>query len=236
MRRAIDESVDRLSCGRQINSGRIHNILARSTMRQGGEMTNSEQNIDRRTFLSKPAAAIAAGSALANTALSYGRILGANDRISLCHVGNGGRGGDLDLIVSKLATSHNVEMNSVCDLWRHNREKAVATNTKYYNRAPRAFQHIEDALADQRIDAVILSTPDHSHSPLLKMAAAAGRDVYVEKPMGNVLEEAKAARDAVLQNKVIVQVGTQHRSEPYQIAAHDLVQTGVLGDVSKVEI
>ncbi len=142
----------------------------------------------------------------------------------------------MDLIVSKLASSHNVEMNSVCDLWRHNREKAVATNTKYNNRAPRAFQHIEDALADKQIDAVILSTPDHSHSPLLKMAADAGKDVYVEKPMGNILEEAKAARDAVLQNKVIVQVGTQHRSEPYQIAAHDLVQTGVLGDVSKVEM
>ncbi len=142
----------------------------------------------------------------------------------------------MDLIVSKLASSHNVEMNSVCDLWRHNREKAVATNTKYNNRAPRAFQHIEGALADKQIDAVILSTPDHSHSPLLKMAADAGKDVYVEKPMGNILEEAKAARDAVLQNKVIVQVGTQHRSEPYQIAAHDLVQTGVLGDVTKVEM
>ena len=86
-------------------------------------MTNSEQNIDRRTFLSKSAAAIAGGSALANTALSYGRILGANDRILLCHVGNGSRGGDLDLIVSKLASSHNVEMNAVCDLWRLNREK-----------------------------------------------------------------------------------------------------------------
>ncbi len=69
-----------------------------------------------------------------------------------------------------------------------------------------------------------------------RITADAGKDVYVEKPMGNVLEEAKAARDAVLQNKVIVQVGTQHRSEPYQIAAHDLVQTGVLGDVTKVEM
>ena len=198
-------------------------------------MGESERKPDRRTFLSQSAATLA-GVALSSTALSYGNIMGANDRIALCHVGNGNRGGDLDLIVSKLASSHNVEMNSVCDLWRHNRERAVATNTKYYSRAPRAFQHIEDALADKQIDAVILSTPDHSHSPLLKMAADAGKHAYVEKPMGNVLEEAKAARDAVLQSKVVVQVGTQHRSEPYQIAAHDLVQTGVLGDVSKVEM
>src|SRR5438445_10664092 len=54
--------------------------------------------------------------------------------------------------------------------------------------------------------------------------------------MGNALDDAKAARDAVLQSKVVVQVVTQHLSEPYQIAAHDLVQTGVLGDVSKVEM
>jgi predicted dehydrogenase len=68
------------------------------------------------------------------------------------------------------------------------------------------------------------------------MAVEAGKDAYVEKPMGNVLAEVKAARDIVLKSDRIVQVGTQHRSEPYQIAAHDLVQTGVLGDVSKIEI
>src|SRR5271166_6594858 len=75
-----------------------------------------------------------------------------------------------------------------------------------------------------------------SHSPILKMAVEAGKDAYVEKPMGNVLEEAKAARDATIAHNRIVQVGTQHRSEPYPRAAHDLVQTGVLGEISKVEI
>jgi predicted dehydrogenase len=68
------------------------------------------------------------------------------------------------------------------------------------------------------------------------MAAEAGKDAYVEKPMGNDLEEAKAARDAVRARKRVVQVGTQHRSEPYQIAAHERVAAGALGSVSKVEI
>jgi predicted dehydrogenase len=68
------------------------------------------------------------------------------------------------------------------------------------------------------------------------MAAEAGKDAYVEKPLGNVLAEVKAARDAVTGNNRIVQVGTQHRSESHPRAAHDLVRTGVLGDVSKVEI
>src|SRR4051812_50202527 len=89
-------------------------------------VSNSDA-IDRRTFLSRSAATIA-GTALTNTALSYGKVLGANDRISLCHVGIGGRGTELDMIGSKVAASHRVEMNAVCDLWSVIREKAVATN------------------------------------------------------------------------------------------------------------
>ena len=193
-------------------------------------------SINRRDFLEKSAAAIAGSVVLPHTALSYENIVGANDRISLGHVGIGSRGGDLDLIASKLKSSHNVQMTAVCDLWKVNREKAAVTNAGYYGRAPRAVQHVDELLAMKDIDGVLISTPEHSHSPILKMAAVAGKDAYVEKPMGNVLGEAKAAREAVLQAKTVVQVGTQHRSEPYQVAAHDVVKSGAIGDVSKVEI
>lgn len=196
--------------------------------------TKKNSEMDRRTFLGSTVAV--GGALLASTALSYGKILGANDRISLGHIGIGSRGGDLEFIAGKLKDSHRVEMTTVCDLWKVNREKAAAGATKVYGRAPRALQHLEDVLALDDVDAVLISTPEHAHSPILKMAVEAGKDAYVEKPMGNVLAEAKAARDAVRKNKRIVQVGTQHRSEPYPRAAHDLVQTGVLGDVSKVEV
>ena len=199
-------------------------------------MSDEKSTMDRKTFLTKSAALLAGGAASANTALSYSRIAGANDRIALCHIGTGSRGGDLDLIASQLKTKYNVEMVAVCDLWKLNREKAVATNEKYYGRAPRGVQYAEDALAMKDVDAVIISTPEHSHPILMKMAVEAGKDAYVEKPMGNSLADVKAGRDAVVKSKRIVQVGTQHRSEPYPRAAHDLVQTGVLGDVSKVEI
>jgi len=199
-------------------------------------MSESSRQIHRRAFLSGSAAALASGAILPRTALSYGNIIGANDRISLGHVGIGSRGDDLDLIVSKLTSTHNVEMTAVCDLWKGNREKAVANNTGYYGRAPRAVQHVEDLLAMKDVDGVLISTPDHSHSPILKMTAQAGKDAYVEKPMGNVIAEAKSARDAVLQAKTVVQVGTQHRSEPYPRAAQEVMRSGALGDVSKIEI
>ncbi len=198
-------------------------------------MTESSE-MNRRAFLGKSAAAIAGRVVLPRTALSYENIVGANDRISLGHIGIGSRGGDLDLIVSKLKTSHNVQMIAVCDLWTVHREKASATNTSYYGRSPQAVQHAEELLAMKDVDGVLISTPEHTHSPILKLATEARKDAYVEKPMGNVLDEAKAARDAVIQAKTIVQVGTQHRSEPYQLAAHKVARSGDLGDVSKVEI
>jgi predicted dehydrogenase len=199
-------------------------------------MTDPSSPMNRRDFLSKSAAVLATGAVLPHTALSYEHIVGANDRISLGHIGIGNRGDDLDLIASKLKTSHNVEMTAVCDLWKVNREKAAATNAGYYGRTPRAVQHVEELLAMKDIDGVLISTPEHSHSPILKMATEAGKDAYVEKPMGNVLAEVKAARDAVLKAKTIVQVGTQHRSEPYQQAAQAVVKSGALGDISKIEI
>ena len=76
-------------------------------------MSDQRGTIDRRNFLTKSAALVAGATAFARTALSYDKILGASDRISLCHIGNGSRGADLDWIVSKLTTSHNVEMTAV---------------------------------------------------------------------------------------------------------------------------
>lgn len=191
--------------------------------------------VDRRTFLST-AAGVVAGSAFASTAASYGRILGANDRISLAHIGIGNRGSGLHTMISKLKASHNVETTAVCDLWTRNRERAAANTEKYYGRAPRAFKYFEEVLALKDVDAVVIATPEHSHAAILKAAADAGKDAYSEKPMGNVLAEVKAARDAVKKRNLVVQIGTQHRSEPYQIAAREVLRSGALGDISKYEI
>ena len=173
---------------------------------------------------------------LAATALSYGRILGANERISLGHIGIGSRGRGLQQILSDLKTSHNIEVTAVCDLWSENRRRAAERAQLIYGRAPRSFQYMEELLALKDVDGVLISTADFQHAPILKLVVEAGKDAYCEKPFANVLAEAKAARDAVLASGRIVQIGTQHRSEPYQIAVRDLIQTGVLGDVSKYEI
>lgn len=196
---------------------------------------SSDRKLDRRSFLGA-AGAVVAGSALTASAKSYARILGANDRIALGHIGVGNRGTELHAMVSRLKDKHNVETVAVCDLWKDNRERAAAATERFYGRAPRAFQYLEDLLALKDVDAVVIATPEHSHSPVLKAAADAGKHAYCEKPMGNVLAEVKAARDAVKAQNLVVQIGTQHRSEPYQRAAREVLRSGVLGDVSKYEI
>lgn len=199
-------------------------------------MDRSDNKLNRREFLQRSAVVAAGSAALRNTASSYSRIAGANDRISLGHIGIGNRGRELDGIVAGLKDTKNAEVTAVCDLWTQNLERAAVENQKYYGKAPRKLRHPQELLALEDVDAVMISTPEHSHSPLLRMTADAGKDAYCEKPMGNVLEEVKAARDAVVARNRIVQIGTQHRSEPYQIAVRNLIRSGALGEVSKYEI
>lgn len=178
----------------------------------------------------------AVAGAICTSALSYGRIIGANDRMSIGQIGAGNRGRELARIVAGLKGECNVEMTAVCDLWTVNRERAIAAANDAYGRRPKSFQYMEELLALKDVDAVIIGTADFQHAQHLQIAAEARKDVYCEKPMANDLEEAKKAREAVRRNNCIVQIGTQHCSEPYQIAARDLVRNGALGEVSKVEI
>jgi predicted dehydrogenase len=196
----------------------------------------AKKEINRRAFLNQGVSMMAGASILGASAFSYGRILGSNDRISLGHIGIGNRGREHDAMVARLKDKFNLEMTAVCDLWKVNRERAAGHAEKVYGRAPRSFQYMEDLLNLKDVDAVLIATGDFQHAPILKLVAEAGKDAYCEKPMANDLDEAKAARDAVLAKDIVVQIGTQHRSEPYQIAVRDLVKTGAVGDVSKVEI
>ena len=88
------------------------------------------ENTPRRAFLKTAASAF--------TALSYSRVYGANDRISIGHAGIGDRGSELDGMVAKLKDKHNIEMTAVCDLWKVNREKADAHATTRPTGARRA--------------------------------------------------------------------------------------------------
>jgi hypothetical protein len=102
------------------------------------------KGMNRRAFLNKSAALVAGGATLGSSAASYARIMGANERISLGHIGIGSRGKELDEIAALLHQDYNVEMSGVCDLWTVNREAARTANAEHYGRAPRTYATPED--------------------------------------------------------------------------------------------
>lgn len=193
----------------------------------------SENSVTRREFLSIGAATVAAATV---GSLAPERALGANDRISVGWIGAGGRGTQIVGELHRADKELNVEVTAVCDVWRPAREKAAKTLKDWYGNEPRVFSNYEDLLALDDIDAVIIATPDFAHSRMLAAALKAGKDAYCEKPMAAGLEDAKLAMDAAKGANRVVQIGTQRRSEGRWKAAAKLVQSGVLGTISRVEI
>jgi predicted dehydrogenase len=190
----------------------------------------------RRSFIMR-AAAGAAGLAAARPVRAVGKPIGANDRINVAVIGCGvrGKGSHMaDLI--KLAKSQNVAITAVCDVWQPALRGAEAVVSKAFGSKPFTTTNYEDLLTRDDVDAVTIATPDHAHAPMLTAACKAGKDAYCEKPMTVRLDDAKDALKAARDNKRVVQIGTQRRSDGLQRAWAEFFQAGRLGKVTKVEI
>ena len=193
-----------------------------------------KKNINRRHFLGTAAAAgttIMSGS----TARSYERVPGANDRINIGFVGCGARGAGHRRMVKMSVDDKNLGVVAVCDLWSINREKAAQDCEQKFEGKVRQFKYLEERLSMPELDAVMIATGDHQHGRLLVDVVEAGKDCYVEKPMALNVNEAKLARRAVLNSKQVVQNGSQWLSDPYHIRVRDIVRSGRLGEITKIE-
>jgi len=185
----------------------------------------SDTSLSRRGFLASSGLALGAG-------MMAGTAFGANERIRIGLIGAGGRGMSLVQGLAGLSEAHNVEVAAVCDVWRPNRESAAASVEKTFGKKPFQTSRFGEVLARDDVDAVVIATPDFAHTPIMIEALKAGKDVYVEKPMALSVENANEALDLTRQNERVVQVGTQRRSEGRWKAAHDLIASGKLGQVS----
>jgi predicted dehydrogenase len=187
---------------------------------------------DRRTFIKG-----AAGTMLAvgMDARSYARVAGANDRIRLAQLGCGSRShGHVHMV--KLASRQTpVETVAVCDIWSLARERRAAQVKEAFNLDPKSYKYSEEMLTQKDIDGVMIATGDFQHARLCEEVVRAGKDCYVEKPFANVLSEAKKTRDVVKASSQMVQMGSQHRSEPYQLAVRDIVRSGRIGQIVHIE-
>lgn len=177
--------------------------------------------ITRREFLRRSTLAGAAGAAV-----SLG-VLGAADRVRLGFMGMNGRGSDLARSFAKFAE---VEIAYVCDV----DERAITKGQKAAageRPAPRAVRDFRRILDDPAVDALVIAAPDHWHAPAAILACAAGKHVYVEKPVSHNAREGELVVAAARKFNRVVQVGTQRRSMPQIIEAMQQVRGGVIGRV-----
>ncbi len=178
----------------------------------------------RRQFL-KRSAALATG-ALAGP---VGRAWGANETLNVACIGTGGR---CRALMKSLAAQPGVRLAAVCDVW----EAALAEARKLADPQAAVARNYKELLDRKDIDAVLIGSPDHWHVPMTVDACAAGKDVYVEKPLTHDLSEGKAVVEAQNRYRRIVQVGTQQRSMPHIVQARDLIRAGRIGKVVKVHM
>jgi len=182
---------------------------------------------DRRDFLKSTSAAAAASLAAGFSATARGYF--ANETINVACIGTGGR---CRKLMESLVKVPGVRIAAVCDVWdvhldmaRMMADPQAATSKDY-----RAILERKD------IDAVMIGAPDHWHVPMTIDACAAGKDVYVEKPLTHDLSEGRAVVDAQNNHARIVQVGMQQRSMPHLQKAKELIQAGQLGEIHKVHL
>jgi predicted dehydrogenase len=174
--------------------------------------------------------AVLGGGALATlSAGAYGRVAGANDKIGVGFIGFGLIGKRHVLDFRELPDAGLV---AIAEVHRDRRDEAAAL----MGNAARAYDDFRALLDDRNVDAVVISTPDHWHALMTMMAAAAGKDVYVEKPLSLFIREGRWMTDLAMRHKRVVQVGTQQRSGPHYQKARELIQGGHIGQIVAVRM
>ncbi|HLK18683.1 MAG TPA: Gfo/Idh/MocA family oxidoreductase [Bryobacteraceae bacterium] len=161
---------------------------------------------------------------LAATALGASRVLGANDRIRLGVIGTGGRATYLMRLVKNLP---NVDLVAVCDVYGPHMRKAA----EIAGADCRTSGDYRELLDAKDIDGLIIGAPDHWHKKITLDAVAAGKDVYVEKPVSHSIEEGAAMVQAIESSNRVVQTGTQQRSWEHYRMGKQIVDSGMLGSV-----
>ncbi|MBL8173424.1 MAG: Gfo/Idh/MocA family oxidoreductase [Bryobacterales bacterium] len=179
----------------------------------------------RRAFVG----AVAAGTALQAqvTARSASRVIGAGDRVRVGIIGTGGMGTvHLRAFMKQSEDEKDIEVVGVSDIYTKRKQRA----RDIAKLSDKQVHHdYRDLLARNDIDAVLIAAPDHWHGQMALDALAAGKDVYLEKPMTHTIDEAKAIVEAVKKYNRVLQVGNQGVSAPSTHKLKELIGAGEIG-------
>jgi predicted dehydrogenase len=195
---------------------------------------------NRRDFIKK-SAVIASGIGL-STIVSHkviGSVLGNSspgDRINIGVIGVGMGCRDLEGALKDNAWIHCIAM---CDV---NRERLDEQAKQFKKKFPdqtanvRLYGDFRELIENKDIDGVIIATPDHWHTYIYAEVLKAGKAIYIEKPVANSIEECHVMMDLQKKYNGIITTGLWQTSQKYFLEANEILKTGVLGDVFKVQI
>ena len=192
--------------------------------------------VTRRDFLKKMGTLAMAGAvspSLVNAKSPKASVMGANDRINIGLIGCNSMGWT-DLLNAVIVPG--VECVALCDIDKNIINRRAAELTKNKGTKPELYGDYRKLLERKDIDAVIIGTPDHWHCLQLVDACAAGKDVYVQKPIANSIAECDMMAKAAKHYNRVVSVGQQQRSAKLWIEMKKFVDSGQLGHISRVNV
>ncbi len=184
-------------------------------------------SVTRRRFLKGTTAA--AGAVLAGPLVvrARGAEGSPNERLAVAVVGVAGRG------AANLRGVRGEHVAALCDVDERNLAKAAEQYTKARRYAD--FRRMLGEM-EKEIDAVVVSTPDHTHAPATAMALRMGKHVYCEKPLTHSVHEARVVADLAREKRVATQIGTQiHARDNYRRVV-ELVRAGAVGRIDEVHV
>ncbi len=182
----------------------------------------SSSQTSRRSFLGRTA--LGAASLMAFP--SVVRSQSPNSRLNIGYIGTGGRGG------SNLRQTETENVVALCDVNANNLATAAAKHPQ-----ARTYQDFREFYTNaEDIDAVVVSTTEHTHAFAILPALRQGKHVYCEKPLTRDVHEARIITEAAAKAKVATQMGTQiHAGENYRRVV-ELIQSGAIGNVHEVHV
>lgn len=188
----------------------------------------------RRDFIRKSTAATAAVGTFSvfPASVVFGKPA-PSDKVNVALIGcrNMGFG-----ILKHHLDNEDVNCVAMCDVDSGLLQERAAEVGKTYGDEPKRYSDYRKMLEQKDIDAVIIGTPDHWHCLNMVDAVAAGKDVYVEKPMANTIEECNIMTAAASYYDRVVQVGQQQRSSNVFRETMSMVRSGMIGPLRKVNI
>jgi predicted dehydrogenase len=181
---------------------------------------------NRRSFLF--GASVAGFGIFAQGRRGWAAGVGPNETLNIACIGVGGKG--------RSDTGHAANhgrLVALCDV-DEKRLDAMAANHKDAKKYVDYRELLHEL--DSRLDAVVVSTPDHTHAPAAVMAMRMGKHVYCQKPLTHSVWEARLMRETARQKKVCTQMGNQGTADPGFRRGAELVRAGVIGDVAEVHV